>query len=175
MPMQKQVKTLCLCAALLCCALLISYIESVLPLSLLIPIPGVKSGFANIAIMVCFYTVGKLPALAVSVCRVLFSAVIFGSITSFWFSLCGAVFAYLGLVLCDTLIKNKVSVIGTSVLCAALHCVGQICAVCVILGSTDIIFYLGILLLASLVTGTISGIVAELVLHSKAIKRQDAK
>ena len=170
--MQTQVKKFCLSAMLLCCALIISYIESVLPFSLLIPVPGIKPGFANIAIMVCFFSLGRLSALAVSFCRVFFSALIFGSITSFWFSLCGAACAYLGLLFCDTVLKNRVSIIGVSVLCAALHCVGQTVAVCLVLGTASVIFYLALMLLCSLATGTICGIAADLVRSHTAVKKQ---
>lgn len=165
--MQMRVKMLCTDAMLLCCALLISYVESIVSLELMIPVPGIRLGFANIAIMTAFFGVGRLHGGAVSFCRVFFSALIFGSVTSFWFSLCGALCAYLGLLFCDTVLKGKVSYIGTSVLCAAMHCVGQIGACAVILGNIGIVYYLAIMLPVSLITGTLNGIAVARILKSK--------
>ena len=157
---------------LLGCALMLSYLEAILPLGFIVPVPGVKLGIANIAVMAAFFGVGRLDGLAVSICRVLISALLFGSVTSLWFSLCGAAFAYIGMLVCDTLLKDKATIIGTSVLCAALHCLGQIIAAALVLGSGAIFAYLGVLLICALVTGTLCGIVTGRVLmrFNKKIK-----
>lgn len=145
-------------------ALMLSYLEAILPLGLIVPVPGVRLGIANIAVMAAFFGVGRLDGLAVSLCRVFISALLFGSVPSLWFSLCGAAFAYIGMLVCDTLLKNRVTIIGASVLCAALHCVGQIIAAALVLGSGAIFAYLGILLISALVTGTLCGMVTGRIL-----------
>lgn len=170
---QTRVKRLCLDAMLLGVCLLLSYLEAILPLGLAVPVPGVRLGIANIAVMAAFFGIGRIDAVAVSFCRVLITALLFGSVTSFWFAFCGAVCAYLGMLLCDTLLRGRVTIIGTSVLCAALHCTGQIIAACAVLDNTALFAYLGMLLLCSLVTGTLCGIITGRVL--RLFKEYDKK
>ena len=61
-------KQLTTCAVLAALALALSYMESFFPLPLLIPLPGVKLGLANIVTLFALYALGSSSALAILVC-----------------------------------------------------------------------------------------------------------
>lgn len=151
-----RVKRLCLDAMLLGVAMMLSYLEAILPLSAIIPLPGAKLGLANICVTICFFTVSPFDALLVSVMRVFLMALLFGNFSSFVFAITGALLAYLGLWI-GKLARRWVSYYGISMLSAALHNLGQCIAGAFVLGSTAIFSYLPLLLVFSLVFGFING------------------
>ena len=59
-------------AMLLAMAMLLSYVESLLPLTF--ALPGMKLGLPNVAVMLAFFLLGPLAGAAVSFLRVLLSA-----------------------------------------------------------------------------------------------------
>lgn len=151
-----RVKRLSLDAMLLALAMVLSYIEAILPLSLALPLPGAKLGLANIAVTLCFCMISPADAFAVSMTRIFLTSLLFGSISSFWFSLAGGMLAYLGLWIARPL-KNKVTYYGISVMCAALHNVGQCLAAAVLLGDAAILSYLPLLLISAVLFGLVMG------------------
>ena len=161
-----RVKRLCLDAMLLCVAMMLSYIEAILPLSLAIPLPGAKLGLANIAITLCFFAVSPLDAAIVSLCRVSLTALLFGNINSFIFSLFGAILAYFGMLFAKRF-RSCFSFYGISVLCATLHNLGQCIAAVTVLGTPEIFTYLPFLLIFALVFGLINGAVITPLLKLK--------
>ena len=56
--MKLTTRELTLCAVLTAMALALSYLESFFPLSLAIPIPGIKLGLANIVTLFALYALG---------------------------------------------------------------------------------------------------------------------
>ena len=57
--MKLTTKQLTLCALLTAMALALSYLENFFPLSLAIPVPGIKLGLANIVTVFALYVCGK--------------------------------------------------------------------------------------------------------------------
>ena len=55
-------RQLALCAVLTALALGLSTLENLFPVTLLIPLPGVKLGLANIVTVFALYQLGALPA-----------------------------------------------------------------------------------------------------------------
>ena len=151
-----QVRRFTLDAMLLGVAMMLSYLEAVLPLSLIIALPGAKLGLCNVAVMLCFYAVSPGDALIVSLMRISLTSLLFGNISSFGFSLFGGLLAYAGMWLGKALGK-RVSYYGISVLCAALHNIGQCIAGSMILGSISVFSYLPLLLLFGIFFGFITG------------------
>ena len=144
-------------ASMLCAALAFSYLEAIAPISLVIPLPGVKLGLANLAVMLTFFCLSPVDAAIVSFARIAISALLFGSPVSFFFSLCGGALAYFSLWLSKPILKlGKISFIGVSVISSALHSFGQIVAASAVYG-TGAWFYLPIILLASAPVGALVG------------------
>ncbi len=164
MAYRDKTKRLTLDAMLLAASLLLSYLEAILPLTLWIPLPGFKLGLCNIVITLVFVAVSPLDAAIVSLSRILVMGILFGNAASFSFSLCGGILSYLGLWALARFGKRFFSMIGVSVGCAALHNLGQLLAATVWFGSSVIIGYLPMLLVAALIFGTVTGVLLELIL-----------
>lgn len=141
-------------------ALLLSYIENLL--ALFVPLlPGLKIGLANIIVTVLFFCASKWEAAAVSFCRVLIMGLLFGNAVSFLYSLSGALLAFSGLIISERLGK-KISFLGTSVLCACLHNIGQMIVAVCFFGTVTLRFYLPYLLAGGAVFGIITGLLLNL-------------
>ncbi len=150
-------------AVMIAAALVLSYIEHLLPLSFLIPLPGVKLGLSNIVVILAFFALSKLDAAVISFVRITLTSLIFGSFVSFLFSLFGGALAYLAVFALGGLLKReKISFLGVSCVSAVLHSVGQISAA-VIIYTPAAVSYLPILMLASTVMGTVTGVLLNLI------------
>lgn len=156
--MKLTTKQLTLCAVLTAMALALSYLENVFPLSLAIPIPGVKLGLANIVTVFALYVLGQGQAMLILLARCLLGAVFAGNMNALIFSLLGGVSAMLAMILLSR--SRRLSVYGVSVGGAAAHNCGQVAAAVLTLGNTAPLYYLPVLLGVSLLTGALTGLVA---------------
>lgn len=155
-------KNIALCAVLAALALGLSTLEGLFPVTLLIPLPGVKLGLANIVTVFALYRLGAPEALTILVVRCLLGGVFAGNLSALLFSLMGGLLA---MVVMIALRKwQKLSVYGVSLGGAAAHNIGQMAAACIVLGNTMVLGYLPFLLAVSLVTGTLTGFVTALLL-----------
>ena len=148
-------KRLTLCAILIALAMGLSYIERFIPLNMVVPLPGVKLGLANIVTMMALYFLDVPTAFTVLILRCILNTPFSGSITALAFSLTGGILALSVMAVARHI--PQLSVYGVSILGAAAHNVGQIFASAVILGSTYIFAYLPFLLAVSILTGLITG------------------
>lgn len=149
-------------AMLLCTAVILSYVESFVPLIFFIPVPGIKLGLANVAVMVAAYDAAGVgtkmyDAAVISLCRICLMALLFGSATSFWFSLAGGAFSFVLLIFCRGVLRGSVSPVGVGVACAAGHNAGQIAAAAAIFGDAEMFYFMPWLLLVSIFTGAATG------------------
>lgn len=152
--MRSSAKKIAYSSALVCAALIISYLESLLPF---VPIPGFKLGLANIVIMASYFIFGLRCAATVSVCRIMLSALLFGSPISFFLAFCGGIFTLLALTLFDKLLCGHLGCIGLGALCSAAHCIGQSLAASCLYGASILLTYMPWLLLLSAPTGMLTG------------------
>ena len=156
--MKLTTKQLTLCAMLTAMALAISYLENLFPISLVIPLPGVKLGLANIVTLFALYALGSTQALMILLGRCILGAVFAGNMNALIFSLLGGVMAMIVMILLVWL--RKFSVYGVSIGGAAAHNCGQVAAAVLTLGNSAPLYYLPVLLGVSLFTGTLTGLVA---------------
>ena len=84
-------KQLTLCGVLTALALALSYMENLFPLTLAIPLPGVKLGLANIVTVFALYALGTAPAFLILIARCLLGAMFAGNMSALIFSLLGGV------------------------------------------------------------------------------------
>jgi heptaprenyl diphosphate synthase len=162
--MKISTRSLALCAVLTALALGLSYLENLFPVSLVIPMPGVKLGLANIVTVFALYELGTWPALGILLGRCLLGGVFAGNASTLIFSLMGGLLAMGTMILLKH--ATKLSIYGVSVGGAAAHNVGQIGAAMITLGNTAVIGYLPFLLLISLATGALTGFVTALLFRS---------
>ena len=151
----RRTKRLALCAVLIALAMALSYTERFIPLQMVIPLPGVKLGLANIVTLIALYVMGPKAAFAILIPRCVFGAVFGGGITGLAFSLTGGILAMVTMIVAK---KSPVfSVYGVSILGAAAHNIGQILAAMVLMNSVYIGAYLPYLLVVALFTGFATG------------------
>ena len=142
-------------------AMILSYIESLIPA--FVAIPGVKVGLSNIATVFALYTLGAPYAIAVSVIRVLLSSLLFGSVASMIYSISGAVFA-LGVMIALKHIK-LFSEIGVSIAGGVMHNVGQVVAAALIMNNGAIAYYIAPLIVSGIVAGIAIGVVSGILIN----------
>ena len=144
----KRMTLLALCASV---ALILSYIEFLLPPILTIA-PGIKLGLPNIVIIWVLYRLGSRDAIVVSIARLAISTLLFGNFTTFVYSLAGAILSLAIMIILKKL--DFLSTVGVSVAGAIMHNIGQIIVAMALMQTSEIGYYMIVLS----VTGTIAGI-----------------
>ena len=142
-------------------ALILSYVESLIPISF--GVPGIKLGLANIVIVIALYKAEKASyALIVSVIRIILSGFMFGNMFAILYSLAGGILSFLIMVFLKK--KGSFSIMGVSIAGGVFHNIGQLIVAMIVVESYKIGFYLPMLLIAGLITGALIGIVSGEVL-----------
>ena len=162
--MRAKTKQLALCAVLTALALGLSVMENMFPVTAVIPLPGVKLGLANIVTVFALYTLGSKQALSILIARCLLGSLFAGNASALLFSLMGGVLAMLVMISLKQF--RRLSLFGVSIGGAAAHNIGQIGASIITLGDTAVLGYLPVLLGVSLITGTVTGLVAALLFRA---------
>lgn len=140
-------------------ALAIFVLEAQIPLPL--PVPGVKLGLANVVTVFALATLGRREALAIVVVRVLLGNLASGQGMALLFSLAGGLLSWLVMALIlPVLRKNQLWVAG--VLGGIAHNVGQMAVALAVTRTPSLLWYLAILLLCGMGTGTLTGLTAQL-------------
>ena len=161
--MKISTRQVAMCAMLTALALGLSTLENLFPVTLFIPLPGVKLGLANIVTVFALYELG-LPALCILAARCLLGSLFAGNASALLFSLLGGVLAMLVMMALTRL--RGLSVYGVSIGGAAAHNIGQMAAALITLGNTAVLGYLPFLLAVSLFTGALTGFVSALLLRA---------
>ncbi|MBQ3267887.1 MAG: Gx transporter family protein [Atopobiaceae bacterium] len=136
-------------------AIVLGYLETFVP----IPIPGVKLGLANIAILVALAQGDQRGAVAVGIIKVLASGLLFGNPLTMAYSAAGtalSLLVMLPLSHLETLHLAMLSVAG-----AVAHETGQLLVAQLVLGTPLVWYSAPPLLVAAVVTGVICGMVAS--------------
>ena len=156
--MKLTTKQLTLCGVLTTLALALSVAENQLPLTMAIPIPGIKLGLANMVTVFALYALGPAQAVLILLARCTLGALFAGNMNALLFSLMGGL-AAMGVMILLSRVR-ALSVYGVSVGGAAAHNCGQVAAAVLTLGNTAPLYYLPVLLGVSLFTGAFTGLVA---------------
>ncbi|MBQ9251655.1 MAG: Gx transporter family protein [Clostridia bacterium] len=157
----KRLTTMAILTAL---ALALSWVERMIPLELIIPLPGVKLGLANTVTLFALYQLNLPSALLILIARCLLTALFSGNMTGLAFSLTGGILSMLVMTLARH--SRHLSVYGVSVLGAAGHNCGQILIAMILMHSTYIWGYLPYLLLIGTACGVATGAVSSGVLRA---------
>ena len=156
---------------LLAFALILSYIEVLLPLQT--GIPGVKLGLANLAVLLCLYLFTVKEAMLLSVVKAVLTGLLFGNLYMIIYSLAGAVLSCLVMAVMTRLGKWHVPVV--SAMGGVMHNVGQLIIAYLTIQTYGILYYVPILLIAGLITGLLIGMIVSLALPyvKKVIERSE--
>ena len=143
-------------------AMILSYVEAILPFA--IGIPGVKLGLANLVTVLMLYLIGWREALCVSVLRIVLTGILFGNLVSICYGLAGGLLSF---VLMFILIRiNRFHVVTVSICGGIIHNMGQLIVAGFLVSSYYVIYYMPVLLIAGFVTGALIGIVARTMLFN---------
>lgn len=152
-------------AMLVALAMIFSYVESLIPIS--IGIPGIKLGIANLVTVMGIYFLRPADVLVVVLMRILLVGFMFGNGVSIIYSLAGGILSFLMMLLIKKL--NKFSTISVSVVGGIAHNAGQIAVAAIVLKSAAVVYYLPVLIAAGTITGLLIGIVAQKVFPAVGI------
>ena len=141
-------------------ALIFSYIELLIPFEF--GIPGAKLGLANLVIILVLYKTDWKEALLLSVVRIILSGFIFGSLSGILYSLSGGLVSLAVMALLKR--TDKFSVIGVSMAGGVSHNMGQLFVAMLAVNTYAVSYYLPVLIIAGLITGTLIGIAAREIL-----------
>lgn len=142
-------------------AVVLSVLERWIPISAVLPLPGVKLGLANIVTLFLLFYAGWEDALVVIVLRCLLGAFAFGGMSSLLFSLTGALLALPAMLLATRLHPKWFSLAGVSICGAAAHNLGQLTAASFAMKSAAVFSYAPVLAGAALLMGTLTALVAH--------------
>ena len=137
-------------------AVVLSIVVSLIPVNL--SVPGAKLGLANIMVLTCLYFLRGRDALTLIMLKTVLTAMIFGTFSSFLFSLFGAIFSFVVMYGLLKISGKRLSLIGISIAGGVAHNIGQLTAASIIFKTSSIFYYLPALLLTGIVTGILIGI-----------------
>ena len=139
-------------------AIVLNIFESFIPF---FNIPGFKIGLANIITLSVLYVYGIKESIYVSILKILVVGILRTGLfsTTFLFSLSGAILSLIMMFIAKKI--NIFSIIGVSIIGSISHSIGQIIMAYLILKNNSVYVYLPILLLISIVTGILVGIISK--------------
>ena len=143
-------------ALMIALAMILSFVESQIPS--FFPIPGIKLGLANIAVIFALYRLSIKDAIVVSLIRVVVVSTLFGTSLTLAYSLSGAVLSLLIMVLLKK--SDRFSIVGVSVAGGISHNIGQIIMAIILMHNRVISYYLPFLIISGIVTGVVIGLVS---------------
>lgn len=152
-------KKLALSAILAALAMILSYVEAMVPMP--VPIPGIKLGLANLVILLAIYRLGFKYALAINCIRIFVTGLLFTGAFGILYSLAGGLLSLLVMYL---LYRTGIfSMVGVSMAGGVAHNLGQLLTACLIMSNIRLMSYFAVLLFAGMGSGILMGIAAWLV------------
>lgn len=157
--MRNKTRRVALLGVLTSVALVLSYLETMLP-PISTAVPGIKMGLPNIIIIFLLYKFGLKEAVTVSLIRVFIVALLFGNVMTLAYSVAGAVLS-LGLM---TLFKKLdfFSQVGVSIIGGISHNLGQILVAIFLFDTIQIGYYMIVLSITGTIAGVIIGIISSI-------------
>ncbi len=161
----RNVKKLTFLALAASVALILSYVEALLP-PLFAAVPGIKAGLPNIVIIFLLYRFGLKDAATVSLVRMLLVTLLFGNPMMLLYSLAGAFLSLSLMTLCKK--ADFLSPVGVSIVGGVAHNLGQILVAICVLETAEIGYYMIVLAISGSLAGILIGLAGAALL--KALK-----
>ena len=167
MPDKTKAKRVALYGIMIALAAIMSFIESLIPVSL--GIPGAKLGLANLVTIVCLYTIGDKAAIVISIFRIILVGLLFGNMFSILYSLSGGIVSLACMLIAKR--AGRLSAAGVSIVGGVMHNIGQLLAAAIIIHNIRIAYYMPVLMLAGVVCGIVIGLLGAIII--KRVKNID--
>ncbi|WP_206811506.1 Gx transporter family protein [Paradesulfitobacterium ferrireducens] len=149
-------------------AILISFLESFIPIP--IPVPGIKLGLANIITMIAIVFLSWQDVLLIVIIRSFVVAILTRGVMMIAFSLSGGILSAIVMWLLYQKLSRFVSIKGVSIAGAIIHNSAQLLVASVMLGQAVVLYYLPVLLISAVVTGLITGSIGEIAIKEVSKK-----
>lgn len=144
---------------LLAFALILSYIETLIPFQF--GIPGIKLGLTNLAVILCIYLIGYREALLLALTKAIICGLLFGNLTMILYSLSGAFFSCIIMIIMVKSDKFHLPLVSAAG--GVMHNMGQLAVAYAVIKTYGILYYIPMLILSGFITGILIGIAASLV------------
>lgn len=135
-------------------AFILSYVESLVPVT--VGIPGVKLGLANLVVVIALYTLDLKGAFVISVVRIVLSGLTFGGLFSMLYSLAGGLLSFAVMAILSR--KKLLGTVGVSVCGGVAHNIGQLLVAMAVLETESVWYYFPVLLISGSVAGVLIGL-----------------
>lgn len=141
-------------------AIVLNILESFIPL-FNGTVPGLKLGLANIVTLVILYVYTIKDVITISYLRVILVGILRTGLFSvtFFFSLGGVTLSIIMMILSKKI--TKLSIVGVSIIGSLFHSLGQVLMVIIILKNVNMFYYLPYLLVFSIPTGILTGVISK--------------
>ncbi len=171
---REKTRMLVISAMLVAVAATLSVLDGMIPIQLVVPIPGLKLGLANIVTIFAIFYLGTKPTFTIVVLRCVLGAALAGGFSTFAFSLSGATVAAGIMLLLKMGYEKHFSLYGISLAGSAAFNIMQVMVASIILQDTAVFSYLPVIMTGGVVTGVLTATVFNLFYRrmekSKAIK-----
>ena len=154
-------KKISYCAVISALAIVFGYIEALFPIP--VPIPGIKLGLGNIAVIVCLYLSDKKSAFAVMVIKTIVTSVLFSSPSMLIYSLSGGILSFI--VMC-IMKKYRFSLPIVSMGGGIFHNIGQLIAAGLVLKNANVSYYAPFLIIAGSCAALITGFISKAIIKT---------
>jgi len=138
--------------------------ESMLPNPFVAIVPGARIGLANMIGLTVLVMFGLKFALAVNLMRVIMAGLLSGAVTSIFYGFAGALVSTIMMWITLELLRQRLSLVGVSVVGALGHNVAQLCVAALMIQNPRIFMYLPFMMAASIVTGIFIGLTTHFLL-----------
>ncbi len=151
-------KKISIMAIFVAIGLVFQYIESrFAPVS----IPGGKLGLANMVSIINIFMFGGMNATLIAVIRAMLGCLLFGGVSAIPYGVSGALFAVLSMCSAKKWLYPKISMVGISIIGAAVHNISQVFVAVLMFSSWYVLSYLPGLLIIAVVCGAATGYATE--------------
>lgn len=158
-----------LCGVMTALAIVFGYVEHLIPLPF--GVYGMKLGLPNLVVVIMLYALNRYTAFTINMVRIILCSILFGSFTSFWYSIVGGILSFILMALLSK--SKKISPMGVSLCGAVMHNIGQIIVAVFLMEEIRIAFYLPVLLITGAITGAIIGLIAIALLKAPIFKSKN--
>lgn len=167
--MKKDIRKITNLALLTSMALAISLLEHMIPIP--VPIPGAKLGLSNIVLLISLYIYGFKEALVIGILKSFLLMLITGSVSSFFYSVTGAILATIFMALSMNFAMKFLSFVGISEIGAFFHNLGQILVAIFVMDNIKMLIYFPALVIMGIFTSFFVGLsVNYIISHMDKIK-----
>ena len=166
---REQTQRVALCGLLVSLMLVLGYMETLIPVPTVVP--GIKLGLSNGVLLFALYLLDIPTAFALMVLKVVLSGLLFGGVSAMMYSFAGGL---LSMIVMAALRQVKgLHIVTVSMVGGVAHNAGQVILAMIMVKTSQLIYYMAVLMLVGLVAGAITGVVAHSVLgHFQKIKRK---